>query len=105
MNKLPYGLAVLVTIVAVTVVQGRADLAASAVVLVAGATGAILGRRNSLLASSCFFLSLHVCQKAGTQCVSRKVGPIAEQLSCHIGLCFFFLAVCSFYACISSTKL
>src|SRR5437762_2625972 len=58
MNKLPYGLAVLVTIVAVTVVQGRADLAASAVVLVAGATGAILGRRNSLLASSCFFLAL-----------------------------------------------
>ena len=36
MNKLPYGLAVLVTIVAVTVVQGRAGLAASAVVLARG---------------------------------------------------------------------
>lgn len=58
MNKLCYGLAVLVTIVAVMTGQGRVGLAASAVVLVAGVTGAILGRRNSLLASSCFFLAL-----------------------------------------------
>ena len=40
MNKLPYGLAVLVTIVAVTVVQGRAGLAASAVVLARAKSGA-----------------------------------------------------------------
>ena len=57
MNKLPYGLAVLVTIVAVTVVQGRAGLAASAVVLARGQV-----RCSAELGGSCLLFKGFRCR-------------------------------------------